>query len=204
MTQKELKFLVIDDHPLVRDGVKNSILSLGYLQVDEAASKSQALAAVSHKPPDVIILDLNLPDGSGFEILTWVKSIKPQTIVIILTFNSLPINIRAAMLAGANAYLLKSAPLSEVKAAVLQTLSAPKYFLSKNIDSVLRQDECQLTPRELQVLTHLATSAPYLEISNSLFISLPTLKSHVASIFSKLGVKSRLAAVNQAREDGLV
>lgn len=204
MNELTTTFLVVDDHPLIREGISNSLNSLGDVSITLAGSKAEAIASITHSPPDVIILDLNLPDGNGFEVLTWVKSINPDTVVIILTFNAQPVNLRAAMIAGANAYILKSAPLSEVKAAVIQCLNSPKYFLSKNIDLVLRSTEAKLTPRELQVLTHLASSAPYLEISRALYISMPTLKSHVASIFAKLGVNSRMAATNKARAEGLV
>lgn len=204
MNEPTTTFLVVDDHPLIREGISNSLTSLGDASITLAGSMAEAIASITHSPPDVIILDLNLPDGNGFEVLTWVKSINPETVVIILTFNAQPVNLRAAMIAGANAYILKSAPLSEVKAAVIQCLNSPKYFLSKNIDLVLRSTEAKLTPRELQVLTHLASSAPYLEISRALYISMPTLKSHVASIFAKLEVNSRMAATNKARSEGLV
>ena len=204
MIEPTTTFLVVDDHPLIREGISNSLTSLGDASITLAGSMAEAIASITHSPPDVIILDLNLPDGNGFEVLTWVKSINPETVVIILTFNAQPVNLRAAMIAGANAYILKSAPLSEVKAAVIQCLNSPKYFLSKNIDLVLRSTEAKLTPRELQVLTHLASSAPYLEISRALYISMPTLKSHVASIFAKLEVNSRMAATNKARSEGLV
>ena len=204
MNEPTTTFLVVDDHPLIREGISNSLTSLGDASITLAGSMAEAIASITHSPPDVIILDLNLPDGNGFEVLTWVKSINPETVVIILTFNAQPVNLRAAMIAGANAYILKSAPLSEVKAAVIQCLNSPKYFLSENIDLVLRSTEAKLTPRELQVLTHLASSAPYLEISRALYISMPTLKSHVASIFAKLEVNSRMAATNKARSEGLV
>lgn len=108
------------------------------------------------------------------------------------------------MSAGANAYLLKGAPLSELETAITHVFTSPDYFLAKNLNTVTSLDNPKLSIRELQVLSYLTGSESYIEIAKRLFISLPTLKSHVSAIFSKLEVNSRLAAVNRARELGLV
>ena len=204
MSNEDRKILVVDDHPLIRQGVKDCLNSLGFININQAASKSEALAMIAHTPPDLIILDVNLPDGSGFEVLSWVTSIDRDIRTIILSFNAQPNRIRAAMSAGANAYLLKGAPLSELENAITHVFASPDYFLAKNLNTVTSLDNPKLSIRELQVLSYLMGSESYIEIAKRLFISLPTLKSHVSAIFSKLEVNSRLAAVNRARELGLV
>jgi len=112
------QILIIDDHPSVRDGVKHAIENAGMVCCGEAASRAEAFAQIAHKSPDGVILDLNLPDGSGLDIVQWIRKFSPDIAIIILTFSDEESQLIAAMRAGASAFVKKSAPMNELISAI--------------------------------------------------------------------------------------
>ena len=198
--------LIIDDHAVVRSGIRRALESRGDIHVFEAASKAEALAQIAHVSPQLLIIDINLPDGSGLEIVSWVRTISTEMAIVVLTFNESDDFLLSAMRAGASAYVNKSAPLTELTAAVDHALASPGSFAAKEIVNALQRKQLKfcLSQRELQILALLPTDEPLSALAKSLFISESTLKTHLTHIYKKLDVKSRLQAINVARKAGLL
>ena len=198
--------LIIDDHAVVRSGIRRALESRGDIQVFEAASKAEALAQIAHVSPQLLIIDINLPDGSGLEIVSWVRTISTEMAIVVLTFNESDDFLLSAMRAGASAYVNKSAPLTELTAAVDHALASPGSFAAKEIVNALQRKQLKfgLSQRELQILALLPTDEPLSTLAKSLFISESTLKTHLTHIYKKLDVKNRLQAINVARKAGLL
>jgi DNA-binding NarL/FixJ family response regulator len=198
--------LIIDDHAVVRSGIRRALESRGDIHVFEAASKAEALAQIAHVSPQLLIIDINLPDGSGLEIVSWVRTISTEMAIVVLTFNESDDFLLSAMRAGASAYVNKSAPLTELTAAVDHALASPGSFAAKEIVDALQRKQLKfgLSQRELQILALLPTDEPLSALAKSLFISESTLKTHLTHIYKKLDVKSRLQAINVARKAGLL
>ena len=198
--------LIIDDHAVVRSGIRRALESRGEIQVFEAASKAEALAQIAHVSPQLLIIDINLPDGSGLEIVSWVRTISAEMAIVVLTFNESDDFLLSTMRAGASAYVNKSAPLAELIAAVDHALASPGSFAAKEIVDALQRKQLKfgLSQRELQILALLPTDEPLSTLAKSLFISESTLKTHLTHIYRKLDVKNRLQAINVARKAGLL
>jgi DNA-binding NarL/FixJ family response regulator len=198
--------LIIDDHAVVRSGIRRALETQGSIQVFEAASKAEALAQIAHVGPQILIVDINLPDGSGLEVVSWVRTISAEMAIVVLTFNESDDFLLAAMNAGASAYVNKSSPLSELIAAVEHAQASPRSFAAKDIVNALQRKQIKfgLSQRELQIIVLLPTDEPLSSLAKSLFISESTLKTHLTHIYSKLGVKNRLQAINVARKAGLL
>jgi two-component system response regulator DevR len=198
--------LIIDDHAVVRSGIRRALESRGDIHVFEAASKAEALAQIAHVSPQLLIIDINLPDGSGLEIVSWVRTISTEMAIVVLTFNESDDFLLSAMRAGASAYVNKSAPLTELTAAVDHALASPGSFAAKEIVDALQRKQLKfgLSQRELQILALLPTDEPLSALAKSLFISESTLKTHLTHIYKKLDVKNRLQAINVARKAGLL
>jgi len=199
------RILVIDDHAVVRHGIKSALQIHENYQVFEAASKAEAHAQIAKINPDAIIVDINLPDGNGLEIVSWARSISKSLAIIVLSFNESNEFVIGAMKAGASAFLNKSAPLSELKSALEFALLSPEKFSAKDLNQKLemRERSFGLSQRELQILTQLYRGDPLKVLAASLFISEATLKTHLSSVYRKLAVKNRVQAIDKARSAGL-
>ena len=200
-----IRVLVIDDHAIVRAGICAALERREDFTIFQAASKSEAFAQMAKVNPDVIVVDINLPDGSGLEIVSWARSISQTIAIIVLTLNEHDDFLLASMKAGASSYLNKSAPLLEILAAIDHSLVAPLTFSSRETVKTVerKRDKFDLSQRELQILTQLHKAAPVAELASSLFITEATLKTHLSSIYRKLDVHSRLQAIEKARVTGL-
>jgi DNA-binding NarL/FixJ family response regulator len=200
------RVVIIDDHVIVREGLKRALESHNHEVVAEAATVAEGRAQIAHTNPDVIVVDLNLPDGSGFDLITWCRSISKSIGIVVLTLNDTDAHLIAAMSAGASAYILKSAPLSQLLAAIDHSVESPQSFTAHGLAVALAREELTfgLTSREFDVLALLPSGATTKEIAANLFLSSATIKTHLASIFRKLEVTNRTAAVGKARKHNLV
>jgi DNA-binding NarL/FixJ family response regulator len=197
-----MKVLIVDDHAVVRHGLKTAIQAHGYEVAAVAGSINEAQAFMAQTNPDAIIIDINLPDGSGFELVTWARKLSPIIAIIVLTLNDGADYVRAAKNAGANAFIVKSAPLSDLLAALDFALSSPTSFSSKPIFKI--GIDSGLTAREINILQSINLGLSNTAISTQLFISVSTVKTHISSIFRKLEADNRVQAVSIARERGLL
>lgn len=197
-----MKVLIVDDHPVVRHGLKSAIETHGYEVVAVAGTINEAKAFMAQTNPDAIIVDINLPDGSGFDVVSWARKISPTIAIVILTLNDGEDYVRAAKSAGANAFIVKNAPISDLLSAIDFSVCSPTSFSSKHI--LVTGVDSGLTAREIDVLHSIGYGFSNAAIATNLFISLSTVKSHVSSILRKLGADSRVQALSIARERGLL
>jgi len=161
------------------------------------------MAQIARTNPNLILLDLNLPDGSGFEVASWVRGISDTTGIVILTLNDAPELLLAALAARVSGFVLKSAPITEVIATLERALVTPLSFTASGLHKALKAKERlpNLSSREFEVLSILATGKSTREIARELYLSEPTIKTHLASIYRKLEVNNRISAVAVAREN---
>ena len=195
------QILLVDDHPSVRSGIKRAIESAGMSCCGEAASRTEAFAQIAHKSPDGVILDLNLPDGSGLDIVQWIRKHSKEMAIVILTMSDEESHLIAAMRAGASAFVKKSAPLEDVVSSLRSALRQPKNFTAADLTNALKKSEAAdvLTPRELMVLHALSLPGTNSQLAKSLFISEATFKTHLTAIYRKFGVSNRFGAVTKGR-----
>ncbi len=198
--------LVIDDHPLVRDGVKRSLTAAGFNCVGEAGSLKESIAMIALHNPDVITVDLNLPDGNGLEIISWARKNSSTIAIIVLSLEDDLNLISAASQSGAQAFISKSQSAEHLISAINSVLAQPDVFISSRTIALLGREKVQslLSPRERMVLTHLDGELSVTEIAGKMFISHATVKSHCATIYRKLDSHSRRSAVAKARAIGLL
>ena len=198
--------LVIDDHPLVREGVKKSLTAAGFNCVGEAGSLKEAIAMIALHNPDVITVDLNLPDGNGLEIISWARKNSSTIAIIVLTLDDDLDLVSAAAQSGAQAFISKSESAEHLVSAIKSVLAQPALFISRHTVALLGREKVRelLSPRERMVLTHLDGELSLAEIAGEMFISLATVKSHCATIYRKLETRSRRSAVARAKTIGLL
>ncbi len=207
--------LIADDHPMVREGLQAVISGAQDLEVvGQSADGRAAVREAVRLNPDVLLLDLDLPELPGIEVAREVSARCSGTAIIILTMFSDDSTIATAMAAGATGYLLKGASGDEIIVAVRAAASGHAVFspeLSGRLRSWLahppRPDGAApfpgLTDRELQVLDHLAAGLDNAEIGRRLHLSAKTIANYVSTILAKLGIATRGQAIVVAREAGL-
>ncbi len=209
---EQICILIVDDHPVVRDGL---VAILGtqpdFVVVGEAGDGRDALQKAHDLHPDVILLDLEMPGMDGVETLRQLKAQNAQTRVIVFTAFDSDERIVTAVQAGAQGYLLKGAPRQELFHAVrvvhsggslLQPIVASK--LMQRVNQEPEPPLESLTARELEVLRAMAAGLQNKEIAAKLIISERTVKFHVSAILGKLGAGNRTEAVALAAQRGLV
>jgi DNA-binding NarL/FixJ family response regulator len=214
-----IKLMLVDDHAVLRDGLKNIIGMEEDIEViSEAVSGADALAKLEISLPDVILMDINIPDKNGIEVTGAIKKTHPQIKILILTMHDHDEYFMSAIREGADGYLLKDAPSGHVIDAIRsvakgQSVIHPtmtKKFLSFQTPAASEPEwnkedkDKALTEREKEVLLCLVQGMNNKEIAQSLFISDKTVKIHVSKIFKKLDVKSRSQVVIYAVQNQLV
>jgi DNA-binding NarL/FixJ family response regulator len=202
----QARVLVVDDHSLLRTGVANIINQEADLEVvAEAANGRDAIDAFMLHHPDVVLMDLRMPEMEGVEAIRRIREIDSQARVVVLTTYDADEDIARALQAGAKAYILKDIAADALVACVRDVL-AGKTYLAPAAAAKLAEHvtQVQLTPRELAALQLLANGHSNKEIATSLGISERTVKSHLAHLFEKLQVTSRTEAVRVATRRGLV
>ena len=197
------RLLIVDDHALVREGLKRALTHEGFTQITEASSIAEARAQISASKPDVVTIDINLSDGSGFELVSWIRSISREIGIVVLTLNDHGNYIRAAMKAGASAFVSKSEPIPGLVAAIKHSLISPLRFSAQGLEKVFASSHNTLTAREFDLLVQIEQGKSTAQISKTLFISPATVKTHLASIYRKLEVTNRTAAIHAMHEQGL-
>ncbi len=201
--------VLVDDHELVRNGLGGLVDMEDDLQVvGIAGTVAGALAAYDKLRPQVMICDLQLPDGTGFDIVRAVRARSKETGLVVLSMHAGDDQVLAAMEAGASAFVGKDAPSSEVVAAARHAAISPASFLSgKLVGAILRRrarESTRLSEREHQVLVLLADGLRAAEIGRHLHLSESTTKSHITRIYQKLQATNRAQALVKAMRIGLL
>jgi DNA-binding NarL/FixJ family response regulator len=204
-----ISVLLVDDHPVVRAGIRGMLDGEPDVAVvGEAGSGTEALTAVAKLGPHVVLMDLRLPGMDGADATSRILAAAPQTRVVVLTTYDTDRDILRAVEAGAAGYLLKDVSRADLLAAVRaaargETVLAPA--VAGRLMSRLRAPAAPaLTPRELEVLRLVARGLSNGEIGQALFIGEATVKTHLLRAFAKLGVSDRTAAVTSAMAAGLL
>lgn len=208
-SQPPLSVLIVDDHPMVREGVRHTLASAPDLSVvAEAESGKGAIEVADRYRPDVILLDISLPDVSGIDIVGDLRSL--GCAVVVFSAHRSERHVRAAMEAGATGYLVKSAKPQELVQAIREAgqggvpLSAEAAtHIVEALRHQRRPGRPELTKREREVWRLLASGASNASIAQTLFISEHTVKFHVHNLLRKLGLKSRAEAIAAAQRSGL-
>ncbi|ADD45274.1 response regulator [Stackebrandtia nassauensis] len=212
-----LRVVVADDQALVRTGFRMILTADGMDVVAEAANGTEAIAAVRRTRPDVVLMDIRMPELDGLEAARRILAGGGDTRVVILTTFDLDHYVYAALSAGASGFLLKDVSPEHLVAAVRMVrdgdaLLAPSItrrlverFVGRDGDTTaIHRDLAALTPRELEVLRLLAQGLSNAELAARLHLSEATVKTHVARILAKLQLRDRVQAVIVAYETGLV
>jgi DNA-binding NarL/FixJ family response regulator len=202
-----IRVILADDHAVVREGIRQFIENDGDIQVvAEAADGQSAVRVIEEHTPDVIVLDIQMPEMSGIEVTRWVRSHTPETGVLILSAYDDDPYVLAVLQAGANGYVLKTADAEDIRHAV-RAVHEGKSALDPEITrkvmahvtgSRLGAPVEQLTDRELEVLALAAKGYTNKAIGLQLSISDRTVQGHLAKIFNKLQASSRTEAVMRA------
>lgn len=201
--------LLVDDHDLIRQGLRRSFeLSPDFEVVGEASSIAAALDLAQALTPDVVVMDVRLPDGSGIDATATLRGRHPQMGIVVLTMYAGDDHLIGALEAGASAFVPKNAPASEVLAAARHASASPLTFAAADLAGAMRRrmtdDRVRLTEREAQVLGVLADGLNISALAKSLYISESTAKSHISRIYEKLGAANRTQALMTALAMGLL
>ncbi len=203
-----VRLLVVDDHPVVRDGLLGMLSADPGLEVlGTAHDGASAVALAQQLDPDVILMDLRMPGMDGVAAIRELARRGIRARVLVLTTYDTDADVLPAIEAGATGYLLKDAPRDELLRAVRQTAEGQSVLspqIATRLLSRVRNATAPLSPRELEVLALVAAGTINREIAARLFISEATVKTHLVSIYGKLGVSDRAAAVAAGYEHGLL
>jgi len=201
-----IRVLIVDDHPLFRDGIRERLESGdGTITViGEASDGTQAHDLVRALQPDVVLMDISMPDVNGIEATRLIHAEHPDVAVVILSVYDDDQYVHAAITAGASGYLLKTVEAPELRDSVARVArgeTALSPLVARTVMSMVahpKEEPPHLSERELQVLELAARGASNKTIGSALFLSTRTVEAHMRSIFDKLGVSSRTEAVTYA------
>jgi DNA-binding NarL/FixJ family response regulator len=202
-----IRILIVDDHPVVRAGLRGMLAGEpGFEVVGEVADGDAAVRQAHALRPDAVLMDLRMPGGDGVDATARITAEVPGAHVLVLTTYDSDTDILRAVEAGATGYLLKDTPREELFRAI-RSAAAGRSVLAPSVAARLMErmrtpaDE-PLSSRELDVLGAVARGASNREVADALFVSKATVKTHLIHIFQKLGVTDRTAAVTVALERG--
>jgi DNA-binding NarL/FixJ family response regulator len=204
-----ISLMLVDDHPVVRNGLRGMFESVpGFTVLGEASNGVEAVELAADLDPDVILMDLRMPGGSGLDAITELTRRGIRSKVLVLTTWDTDTDTLPAIEAGATGYLLKDAPQDDLFNAVRQaaegrTVLSPA-VASRLVTAVRTPAPSPLAARERQVLELVAKGTPNRDIARELFISEATVKTHLSHVFTKLGVTDRAAAVAKGYEQGIL
>ena len=201
-----IRVLIADDQRVVRDGLNMLVALIDDVEVvGTACDGAEAVRLAGEHRPDVVLMDLRMPEMEGVEAVRRIREIDPSARVIVLTTYDADEDIARALQAGAKAYILKDIAADALVACVRDVLNGKSYLAPTAAAKLAeRVTQVQLTPRELAALRLLANGESNKEIASSLGISERTVKTHLAHLFEKLGVTSRTEATRVAMRRGLV
>ena len=213
-----IQILIVDDHGVIRAGLEALLSAESDLEVvGTAADGRQALQLVDQFSPDIVLMDVSMPDISGIDLTQQLKTMFPQLHVIILTVHEDEILLQEAIEAGASGYIVKRAIGSELIDAIRTVWSGNIYVHPAMTRALLKELSSKpdpeppdkptiesLTPREIEVLRHLAQGYTNRQIAKVLNISVRTVEGHRANVVDKLGLQSRVDLMRYAKQIGLL
>ena len=209
MTDEPIGILLVDDHELIRSGLGSVIdLETDLSVIGTASTVAEALTSYEELRPAVVVADLQLPDGTGLDIVRAIRNQSDTTGLIVLTMHSGDEQIFAAMQAGASGFVGKDSPAGEVVKAARHAAVSPRAFICAGLAGAMMRrtsgESTKLTDREHEVLLLLAEGLGAAQIGKKLYLSESTAKSHIARIYQKLGAANRAQALVTAMRIGLL
>ncbi len=202
-----IRIMCVDDHPLMHKGISSLIESQPDMTIVGAVSKAgDALASFREKTPDITLMDLRLPDGSGIDTMIAILKVYPEARIIILTMFEGDVEIQRALKSGACGYMLKNMPPEDLLQVIRDVHSGKNKRLHPVIAAALADHfgEENLTSRETEVLQLISKGNSNKEVGDQLCISEETVKGHVKNILGKLGANDRTQAVSIAVRRGII
>jgi DNA-binding NarL/FixJ family response regulator len=208
-----IRMLVCDDHEVIRTGLASLLAGTDIQIIGEAANGKDALRLAQKDKPDIVLLDIRMPDGDGLSTLEKLRAKAPECKVVMLSTYDNPTYIARAVALGASDYILKGSSRDDMIATITATAAgeAPsrtgelkKVAGTMKVRQLIDDDDVPLTQRETQVLRHVALGLSNKEIGKSLEISVETVKEHVQNILRKIAVSDRTQAAVWAVRKGLV
>ena len=207
---KAIRILLVDDHPVVRDGIRNLLEKVeGFEIVGEASRGDAVQALVAERHPDVLLLDMELPDIDGTQVAKQIQKSDPQVKILALSAHDDPVYVRGLLETGAAGYLMKEEAPDAIVEAVRGVAQGDKGWVSRKVAARVSAwmeapHQGSLTTREQSVLRLIVQGKTNQAIAQGLAISEKTVEKHVGEIFVKLGVASRVEAAVYAVRTGLV
>lgn len=201
----DLAILIVDDHDIVRKGVISALNAIGYINIAEASSYSQALQSSQEKSFALAIIDFNLGGANGIDCALGLSMVQPEMLFILLSVEDDWQIVKAAERAGFQSFISKNAPLSDLTNSVQRALSIPggfQFSLPQVTAAPVSERISFLTNSEIDVLTYLRKGLTTREIAQYRVCSEATVKSHLTAIYRKFGVKNRTGAI--AAMEGLL
>lgn len=208
-----LRVMIVDDHPVWRDGLRADLEAAGVAEVvAEAADGGEAIELARDAMPEIVLMDLQLPSVSGVDATRRIIEESPHVKILVLSASAEEADVLEAVKAGASGYLLKSSTSEEVRSALLRVRQGEPVFTPSLAGLVLDEfrriaakdpEEPGLTARENEVLKLVAKGYTYREIGEKLFISTKTVQNHVQNILTKLQLKKRYELMRYALQRGL-
>jgi DNA-binding NarL/FixJ family response regulator len=206
--------MLADDHRMLREGLRRSMADQGFDVVGEARDGEEAVRLADDVRPDVILMDVTMPEMDGVEATRQIKKDQPDVRIVMLTMHADQEVLASAIRAGASGYLVKDCSTEEIASAVRmaasgETALSPQLAASmldevRKLDQPQNEDDRIITKREEEVLQLIADGCSTPEVAERLFISQKTVKNHLASIYQKLDARDRTQAVLQAVRMGIV
>jgi len=216
---KNTKILIVDDHEVVRDGLRNILLSLDNISIaGEAGNGEDAIKMYTSVKPDLVIMDISMPGMNGIEATRIIKEKDPDAKILILTMHDNQEYLNQIIRSGAKGFILKNTDKEELLDAV-KTVASGENFFSKDISKLIIDNyirsaketeksdgfkEVPLTKREIEILKLIASGYSNQEIANILYISYNTVDTHRKNIMHKLSIKNTAGLVRYAIEKGLI
>jgi len=203
--------ILIDNHPLVLEGLRAILETYGHIRVVGTASAvAQGLEIAAVEAPDIVLLDINMPQINGIDAIELFKTAIPSTRVLMLSMHDSREYISASVLRGASGYILKDVPNEEIVAAIESVAAGGTYFSTGVSDVLLERkqrherESLPITPREREILALLAAGQSNREIAEKLELSVATIETHRKTIKRKLGLSTTAELTRVALEHGLV
>ncbi|RAW01009.1 response regulator [Pseudochryseolinea flava] len=211
------KILIADDHAMVRDGVKNLVKqNKDYTVVGEASTGKEALDQYESLKPDLLILDISMPDMNGMDVSKEILSHDPTANILILSMYDDDDYISRCLEFGVKGYVVKNESSSELDYAIKSILQGKNYFSRQAQDVIFRkysqnvskkkqrEDLIKLTNREIEIIKLIADGLTSQEMADKLFISPRTVETHRANLMKKVGVKNAIELVKKAQQLDLI
>jgi len=209
-----IRLLLADDHRMLREGLRRSMIDQGFDVVGEARDGDEAIRLAEELRPEVILMDVTMPEVDGVEATRQIRASFPEIKIVMLTMHADQEVLTSAIRAGASGYLVKDCSTEEIASAVRMAFSgetalSPQLAASmldevRRLDAPNRDEDRIVTRREEEVLQLIADGCSTPEVAEKLYISQKTVKNHLASIYQKLDARDRTQAVLQAVRMGIV